>query len=638
MGSSIAPQFAVPALDAELIAHVSGIVQKIAGIQLGDKQKAMVSARIGKRMLDLGISTPEAYLEHIIKNKESEGAALVSLLTTHHTFFFREFSHFEFLERTGLAQVVAQAKARGDKKISVWSAASSRGQEAYSISMFLAYHLKQIDPTMDYEIFGSDVDPESVAIAKNGVYRWDEIKEAPSIYVGSHFSRGTGNIEAFVKAKDSIKSKCKFDVINLFDLSKVKGKKFDLIFCRNVFIYFTHEQIKEISKGLLQCLHQGGVLFTGMSETLNGLELPVKYLGPSIYGHPVATAPKAAVAVHGEVQGKKATPAAVAPSAEKAPAPEAEKNIRVLCVDDSPTILALLKKILTKEAGFEIVGTAKNGLEASEFLKKASIDVMTLDIHMPDQNGIEYLEKNFSGSHPPVVMLSSASREDSGLGMRSLELGARDYIEKPTLSNLSDKADEIKLKLRCALKIDPSTSKQALDLDRSFQKKTGQNFSADCLRVVILGIGDKEKCAALLKQCSGAQPATVFLIHGPANVLPKVIDGLKPAAPAPLHPLSEGTKELKPGMFYIGDFDSGFGILNAIAAKKNLSTLVFASVGKDILDKLQQLSKPGLILEDIGSQKALDGPYKTIRSKALHFVPYTSFLYHSDDELLRAKK
>ncbi len=634
MGSSTAQQISGLALDDDLIAHVSSIVQKIAGIQLGDKQKAMVSARIGKRMLDLGLATPQAYREHLNQNKESEGAALVSLLTTHHTFFFREFSHFEYLERTGLAKVVAEAKARGDRKISVWSAASSRGQEAYSISMFLSYHLKTIDPSMDFEIYGSDVDPDSVAIAKNGVYRWDEIKEAPSIYVGSHFSRGTGNIAAFVKAKDSIKLKCKFDVINLFDLSKVRGRKFDLIFCRNVFIYFTHDQIKEVSKGLLQCLHPGGILFTGMSETLNGLDLPVKYIGPSIYGHIGATSSKPKESLVPTPAGK-AIPTASQQSISIA-APE--KNIRVLCVDDSPTILALLKKVLTKEAGFEIVGTAKNGIEAAEFLNKTPIDVMTLDIHMPEQNGVEYLEKNFSASHPPVVMLSSAAREDSGVGMRTLELGARDYIEKPTLANLADKADEIKLKLRCALKPDPSQTARALELDRSFQKQPDRKWSEDQLRVVVLGIGDKEKCTAILKQCNGPQPATVFLVHGPSTILPKVVEGLKPVSPVPLSPIVDGIKDFKLGTFYIGDFDTAFSTLKLLAIGKNVSTLVFASVGKDVLSKLEQLPKAGLILEDIGSQKALDGTYKMIRAKALHFVPYTSFIYHSDDELFKGKK
>jgi chemotaxis protein methyltransferase CheR len=617
--------------ESDLITHVSEIVQKIAGIQLGEKQKAMVQARIGKRMLDLGLKTPEEYMEHLHSHKESEGAALVSLLTTHHTFFFREFSHFEFLERAGLAQVVAHAKARGDKKISVWSAASSRGQEAYSLSMFLAYHLKKIDPAMDYEIFGSDVDPESVKIAKNGVYRWEEIKEVPAIYVSNHFSRGTGEIAAFVKAKESIKSKCSFDVLNLFDLSKVRGRKFDIIFCRNVFIYFTHDQIKTISNELLKNLQSGGYLFTGMSETLNGLNVPVKYIGPSIYCHAAAT-DQAVLPLKGTEKSVRVQAPIASVIAEPA------QKVRVLCVDDSATILTLLKKVLTSEAGFEVVGTAKSGLEASEFLKKTKVDVVTLDIHMPEQNGIEYLEQNYSASHPPVVMISSASREDSALGMRSLELGAADYIEKPTLANLADKADEIKTKIRCALKMDPRVPKRSLELDQSFKKSAGGSFTSRHLRVFVFGIGDKDRVKEVLRQCTGAQPTTLFLVHGPSSVLPKVIDILKPASPVPMKVLGESPEELQAGSFYIGEFESVFAVLKKIASGKNLSTLLFASAGKDVLSKVQTLPEPGLILEDIGHESNNEPIYKSIRGKAKHFVPYTSFTYHSDDDLFKGKK
>src|SRR5690606_29906934 len=102
--------------------------------------------------------------------------------------------------------------------------------------------------------------------------------------------------------------------------------------------------------------------------------------------------------------------------------------IKVMCVDDSPVVLKLLKKIISSQHGFEVVATANNGAEAVDMLKKHEVDLMTLDIHMPVMDGVSYLEKNFKHGHPPVVMLSSVTEEGTGPSMRCLELGASDYV------------------------------------------------------------------------------------------------------------------------------------------------------------------------------------------------------------------
>ena len=114
---------------------------------------------------------------------------------------------------------------------------------------------------------------------------------------------------------------------------------------------------------------------------------------------------------------------------------ELNNPLKVLCVDDSKIILSLLKKIFSGNDGFEVVGTAENGQEAEEFLKHNKVDVMTLDIHMPIMDGLSYLKKNYNQSHPPVVIVSSVSREDAFKAMEGLRLGASDYIEKPSLED-----------------------------------------------------------------------------------------------------------------------------------------------------------------------------------------------------------
>ena len=162
-------------------------------------------------------------------------------------------------------------------------------------------------------------------------------------------------------------------------------------------IYFdTKERIK-ILKNLERQLEQSGEIFLGSSDFVPDI-VDLKRRKSTIYAReilePVRTIEK---------------PALVAST--KSAEPETKK-IRILIVDDSPTTRKLLRRIFERDHSFEVAGEAANGPEASDFLKNQSVDVMTLDIHMPKQNGLEYMRENYSASHPRVVVISGASRED----------------------------------------------------------------------------------------------------------------------------------------------------------------------------------------------------------------------------------
>ncbi|MEQ1723553.1 MAG: CheR family methyltransferase, partial [Pseudobdellovibrio sp.] len=186
----------------EAVKEVSKIVSGIAGIQLGEKQYSMVESRLKSRMSKLSLNTSDEYLAYLKNHEESETEALLSLMTTHHTYFFREFSHFEHILNNHLKNLIAEAEKRGDKKIRIWSAACSRGQEAYSLAMFFDFHLKHLAPHIDFEIWGTDIDPESVEIAKNGVYKTEELNRSPAMYVGQHWVQGKNHVKEYSKVKD----------------------------------------------------------------------------------------------------------------------------------------------------------------------------------------------------------------------------------------------------------------------------------------------------------------------------------------------------------------------------------------------------------------------------------------------------
>jgi len=209
--------------------YISILIRERTGVHLEARHHTMIDSRLRSRINSLGLASLEEYVSYLDEHLEQELEDLVSLLTTHHTFFFREYGHFEFLAAK-LPTLVAEVGARDDKTIRVWSAASSRGQEMYSLAMFLDYHLKTFysHTGVSYSILGTDVDAESVERAKNGVYPRNELKEVPLNFLGDHWARGTGEIENFVKAKKSLKDKLEFRVGNLLEISPtLLSRKFD---------------------------------------------------------------------------------------------------------------------------------------------------------------------------------------------------------------------------------------------------------------------------------------------------------------------------------------------------------------------------------------------------------------------------
>lgn len=611
-----------------LVEEASAHVSKVTGIQLGAKQSAMVQARLSKRMLELRMNT-EQYLDYFRKNIDKESPVLISLLTTHHTFFFREFVHFEFLTHTGLKAVTDSIRAQGRKHLKVWSAACSWGHEVYSLSMLLTSHLKEVAPDFTFEILGTDVDSESVAISRNGVYKWDEVKGIPANYLSPHWARGTGEISAFVKAKKSIKDPCKFDVKNLTELQRESGPaKFDIVFCRNVLIYFNQVQIQQIAKELLRRLEPHGFLFLGISESLMGMDLPVSFGGPSIYVHKQAE--KAAHLKAVPSSGVSKTAPASAPVVTSAPA--AARTIRLLCVDDSPVVLTLLKKIFAAEPGFEIVATAKNGVEAAEMMKKHKFDAMTLDIHMPEQNGLEYLQKNFGPKHPPVIMVTSVSREDNQLGVKCLETGARDFVEKPGLNNLEEKGEELRMKVRCAVQSPVFVGSSIVEVTKSFARSTEISNPGKKLRSVVCSLSDREKLIQLVRDSKGNEPATLVLVHGGEAMLDSLISKVSPSGGAKAQ-VWDGKSAITSGV-YLADFGKMVQEAKKVFKGRRTSIMLLGDVTQQISGKLTEWvvdSKAQLILEEGSFSKT----HSDLRSIAADSIPVTGFIYTANVYLSR---
>lgn len=246
--------------EAEL-KRIATVLQKIAGIELPSEKTSLVQARLSKRLRTLGLQSYSEYCDLLEEHSgESERAELLSALTTNVTKFFRENHHFRFLEQKIIPNLEREA-ARG-RPIRIWSAACSTGEEPYSIAMTLLKALPKVSE-MNVRIFATDIDPKVVQHANEGVYRIYPDGPVSREDLGKFFDRST-EADTY-RIKDRVKKMVSFSTLNLHDEWPARGD-FDVIFCRNVVIYFNKERENRIWRKFDSVLRPGGHLFIGHSE------------------------------------------------------------------------------------------------------------------------------------------------------------------------------------------------------------------------------------------------------------------------------------------------------------------------------------------------------------------------------------
>jgi chemotaxis protein methyltransferase CheR len=245
-----------------------------AGISLSDAKKALVGARLGKRLRAHGLGSYTAYLQ-LLRYDGAERQIALDLLTTNETYFFREPQHFEFLQD----QVLPQHR-RGDT-FRVWSAAASSGEEPYSIAMLLDDKLGK----SPWEVVGTDISTQMLGQCRLGRYTLERARNIPKEYLRKYCLKGTGPEEGFLLVERGLQARLRFVHANLNGTLPDVGK-FDVIFLRNVMIYFETATKSSLVARLLGHLRPGGWLFIGHSECMHGVNDTVRQLRPAIYQKP----------------------------------------------------------------------------------------------------------------------------------------------------------------------------------------------------------------------------------------------------------------------------------------------------------------------------------------------------------------
>jgi chemotaxis protein methyltransferase CheR len=256
------------------------VVHDRAGIALTSKKRAMVYARLSRRIRELGLTNFRDYRLRLEDGgNEEEMGALVNALTTNYTKFFREDHHFAHLTEEMIPALLRQSQATGRRRLRIWSAGCSSGEEAYSIAMTLRHNFPGLE-SWDARVLATDIDTNVLAHAESGLYPAKQISDIPEAYRG--YARAIDQTNERFRVAGHVRSLVAFKPLNLIEPWPMKGK-FDVIFCRNVIIYFDKRTQDQLIKRFTGLLTDNGLLYLGHSESPIPFEHRLKLVGRSIY-------------------------------------------------------------------------------------------------------------------------------------------------------------------------------------------------------------------------------------------------------------------------------------------------------------------------------------------------------------------
>lgn len=539
-------------LDNEEREMVFNLAAELTGTcQTGNFRHEILVTNVLRRMNSVGTETLEDYLVYV-ENTPKEMPKLVSALTIHTTNWFREMPHYTNFKK----ELEAYDKSKGVYRL--LCAACSTGEEPWSFALVLE-KFRQENPGFDYLIYGRDIDPVSVKKAQNCVYGEEAFKDINAEYM-PYIWKGSGKTKGLFTLSKEIRSRSQFEVRSLKDPVKKEDPKFNKVVCRNVLIYFSPEEVKNIVKRLLSMLvPNSGILTVGHSEALDYREFGVSTLGHSSYSNSVIE-PKSKTR---EFSSNKAIPTM---NGGKAPSQVFVKKekYKVLVVDDSATVRGMMSKMISAGGEFQAFPVA-GAKEADEFLAKNEVDIITLDIHMPEKDGPDWLmEKRAKGMKTPVIIVSDANPAEAQNVLNALGNGAQDYIEKKDLQSQSKSIKEV---LKAIIESESDKLKmQELSNDKHETDPNKVDPSRPDMILVGASTGGTEALVRLLKSMPANCPPVVVVQHISEDFAGAFAARL--ASQANLKLAEHKIQELKSGYLYMSTLDEHIGIVKKGAEVK----------------------------------------------------------------------
>ncbi len=263
-------------MSKEIFDKLSDFIYAECGIKMPITKRTMLEARLQKRLRITGRSTYEQYCSFLFSPEGTtrELIHMIDVVTTNKTEFFREAQHFEYLVDKVVPDLIAKKGAGIRRPLMIWSAACSSGQEPYTLAMVLDRYSRTV-PGFSYQILGTDISTRVLDIAKDAVYDEESVEQIPQEYRRQYLLRSKDKARGLVRIVPELRTHVRFRRLNFMSEDFGMREKMDVIFCRNVLIYFDRKTQETVVNRICSHLHQGGYLFTGHSETINGMNTPL---------------------------------------------------------------------------------------------------------------------------------------------------------------------------------------------------------------------------------------------------------------------------------------------------------------------------------------------------------------------------
>lgn len=267
----------IPITDKEF-KQLSEFIRHQYGIVLKNEKRALITGRLHSLLADLGMTDFTQYYQYLMNDKSGKSLlVLVDRISTNHTFFMREPDHFYFFRDVILPDLASRVT---DRDLRVWCAAAATGEEPYTLAMLIRDQFKNRIPSWDTRLLATDISDSALKTAKAGIYTKERIDSLPKLWKTIYFKNL--DMESMV-ISDEIKKEIIYRRFNLMDEVFPFKKRFHVIFCRNVMIYFDQATKDRLIEKLYEALEPGGYLFIGHSESIARESTRFKYVKPAVY-------------------------------------------------------------------------------------------------------------------------------------------------------------------------------------------------------------------------------------------------------------------------------------------------------------------------------------------------------------------
>lgn len=274
-------------LSAVGFARIAGYINSELGIKMPESKITLIQSRLLRRVRDLGLESVEQYGEYFFTSSNAEERShFINAVTTNKTDFFREPEHFDFMVRVAIPSIDGATNGGGARRLNVWSAGCSSGEEPYTLAMVLSESARQYGGR-DFALLGTDVSTKVLDRARSGIYEEAQIAPIPPEMRKKYFRRGKDKALPLARVIPELRQKVSFHQLNFMDSDYKIKDRFDIIFFRNVMIYFDKGTQEAVIQKICRNLNPGGYLFVGHSESLAGLSVPVRPVKNSVFRKPL---------------------------------------------------------------------------------------------------------------------------------------------------------------------------------------------------------------------------------------------------------------------------------------------------------------------------------------------------------------